>query len=316
MVAAMARRTARPIALLVALLLAGCGAKDPPGQPLFTMNERQIDATLRQLHRSEPDLTQRVLTLARRNLGQPYEIYLLGEAPFETIDPQPVYCLDRSDCVVFTEHTLAMALSEDFPTFLAMLQRIRYRDGRIGVVTRNHYTEADWNRANAWLLTEVTEQVGGERTRRYPLRVDRAKFLRERYALEVDAPVETIEEPFIAHGDIPAVKRRLRAGDVVNFVRGREGSFWVGHVGIISVADGDDVRIIHSAGPAVREQSIDEFLEPPERPVGGGFKFQRLTADPWGALRAIDGPDAPRVIVPAGSPITFDAYVRSLGFAR
>ena len=87
---------------------------------------------------TEPDLRKRILHLARKNIGQPYELYLLGEMPFEPYDPQPIYCLGKSDCLVFTEHTYAMALSHNWPSFMRMLQRIRYRDGHLGVATRNH----------------------------------------------------------------------------------------------------------------------------------------------------------------------------------
>src|SRR5687767_7289935 len=96
-------------------------------KPLYQFSEREVDAYLRHLSATEPDLRKRIIHLARKNLAQPYELYLLGEAPFEQTDPQPIYCLDRSDCVVFAEHTLAMALSKDFPSFMSMLQRIRYK---------------------------------------------------------------------------------------------------------------------------------------------------------------------------------------------
>jgi hypothetical protein len=42
-----------------------------------------------------------------------------------------------------------------------MLQRIRYRDGVIGVATRNHYTEMDWNVANRWLVTDISADLAG-----------------------------------------------------------------------------------------------------------------------------------------------------------
>ena len=130
-------------------------------KPLYKFTEAEVDLYLRYLQASEPDLRRRIVHLARKNIGQPYELYLLGEMPFEPYDPQPLYCLGKSDCVVFTEHTYAMALSDDWPSFMTMLQRIRYRDGQIGVATRNHYTEADWNVSNGWLVHDITSRVGG-----------------------------------------------------------------------------------------------------------------------------------------------------------
>src|SRR5687768_14072036 len=180
--------------------------------PLYEFTEADVDRFLRQLQQDEPDLRRRIVTLARKNIGQPYELYLLGESPFETIDPQPVYCLGKSDCVVFAEHTLAMALTDGWPAFLTMLQRIRYDRGAIGVLTRNHYTEADWNGNNAWLVRDVTDEMGGPNVIRFRQGVNRAKFFRDRYKLDTSMPVQTIDESFIPYEHVGSVKHVLRDG--------------------------------------------------------------------------------------------------------
>ena len=131
-------------------------------KPLYKFTEAEVDKYLKFLSATEPDLRKRIVHLARKNIGQPYELYLLGEMPFEPYDPQPIYCLGKSDCLVFTEHTYAMALSHNWPSFMKMLQRIRYRDGQLGVATRNHYTEADWNISNGWLVEDITAKLAGD----------------------------------------------------------------------------------------------------------------------------------------------------------
>ena len=118
-------------------------------KPLYQFNETETGFYLGHLQATEPDLRKRIVHLARKNIGQPYDIYLLGELPFETYDPQPIYCLTKSDCLVFTEHVYAMALSRDWTGFMRLLQRIRYRDGRLGVATRNHYTEVNCDSYNS-----------------------------------------------------------------------------------------------------------------------------------------------------------------------
>src|SRR6476620_922622 len=99
-------------------------------KPLYKCSEAEVDQYLKFLSATEPDLRKRIVHLARKNIGQPYELFLLGEMPFEPYDPQPIYCLGKSDCLVFSEHTYAMALSHDWPGFMRLLQRIRYRDGQ------------------------------------------------------------------------------------------------------------------------------------------------------------------------------------------
>ena len=289
-------------------------------KPLYEFTAREVDVYLKHLHASEPNLRARIVHLARKNIDQPYELYLLGEAPFETVDAQPIYCLDKSDCVVFAEHTLAMALSDSWPSFMSMLQRIRYKDGQIGVVTRNHYTEADWNRNNTWLAHDVTDEIGGESVVRFSQKVDRAKFLKGRYKLEEPIAIETIEESFIPYERIDSVKSRLRDGDVVNFVTGREGGYWVGHVGLVARGPDGAVHLIHSAEPKVREEPIEAYIARATRDAAEkdaakkarfrGFKFLRLSDDPVTNLRTVDGTAAPRVTTPPGA-MTWEKYLQS-----
>ncbi len=288
-------------------------------KPLYEFTEAEVDAYLQYLSATEPDLRKRIVHLARKNLGQPYEIYLLGEMPFEHYDPQPLYCLTKSDCLVFSEHTYAMALGNDWRSFMAWLQRIRYRDGKIGVVTRNHYTEADWNPSNRWLVEDITEELAGERAVNFQQRIDRAKFFKKRYQLDVALPVEDHRDVFLRAEDIDLAKPHLQDGDFVNIVRGTVGkqskpnatfggSAWVGHVGLVVHGADGTVNLIHSTKPAVREEPIDTYIQrsldqaakaaDETKPRLLGFKFLRLTENPLANLQEIDGPDAPRVTLP------------------
>jgi hypothetical protein len=281
---------------------------------------------LKHLSATEPDLRKRILHLARKNIGQPYELYLLGEMPFEPYDPQPIYCLDKSDCVVFAEHTYAMALSRNWPSFMRMLQRIRYRDGRLGVATRNHYTEADWNVSNAWLVDDITAQLAGDEAVKFKQTIDRSKFLKNRYRLDVNIPVEKHENIYLPYELIDRAKGQLQDGDFVNVVRATKkpgapeneifgGSAFVGHVGLIAHGPKGEVHMIHSAEPRVREEPLDEYIarslrDKDTRDAAGkprlvGFKFLRLRDEPLEKLRKIDGPEAPRVTLPSGDEAKF-----------
>ncbi|MEA2078026.1 MAG: hypothetical protein U9O95_08425, partial [Candidatus Marinimicrobia bacterium] len=122
-----------PLIILILILLIGCETPLPElspidkvtadtldinaeylrellAKPLYEFNEKDVDTYLPYLQYTIPDLRERMKHLARKNLGQAYEIYLLGEYPVEIYDRQPLYILDKSDCVVFTEHILAMAM--------------------------------------------------------------------------------------------------------------------------------------------------------------------------------------------------------------
>lgn len=295
-------------------------------RPFYKFTEAEVDLYLRYLQASEPNLRSRVVKLARKNIGQPYELYLLGEMPFEVYDPQPLYCLAKSDCVVFSEHTYAMALTRDWPSFMAMLQRIRYRDGRIGVATRNHYTEADWNISNRWLVRDVTAEIAGKTAVKFQQQIDRARFLKDRYGLVTEIPVEIHDDVYLPYGELTRTKNQLQDGDFVNVVRGitsqndenREtfgSSAFVGHVGLIATAPDGTVDFIHSSEPKVREEPLVDYIarsntDRPERmkngkPVLLGFKFLRLEENPLANLQEFDGADAPRVTLPGGGQAKF-----------
>jgi hypothetical protein len=300
-------------------------------KPLYKCNESEVDTYLKFLSVTEPDLRKRILTIARKNIGQPYELYLLGEMPFEPYDPQPIYCLGKSDCLVFTEHTYAMALSHNWPSFMMMLQRIRYRDGHMGVATRNHYTEADWNISNNWLVEDITKELAGDAAKMFSEKIDRSKFLKNRYGLTVSVPVENHEDEYLPYEKIDLARSQLQDGDFVNIVRATVkknnsvqneifgGSAFVGHVGLIGHGPDGVVHLIHSTEPKVREEPIDDYIKRATKDLAEkdnagkprlvGFKFLRLREEPLKNLQKVDGPDAPKVTLPNGQGAAFDGAI-------
>lgn len=304
-------------------------------KPLYRFTEQEVDRYLRYLHEVEPDLRARVQHLARKMVGQPYKIFLLGEFPFELYDPEPLYSLRQSDCLVFAEHMYAMALARDWSSFIALLQRIRYRDGRIGMLTRNHYTEADWVVNNSWLVEDLSSELVGDRAVPVTSVIDRARFFR-RFGLGQDIPPQELSWSYIPYELVPEIADRLQPGDFVNIVRGNEDGLYVGHVGLITRGQDGTVYLLHSTSPRVVEEPLlDLCREAPARraaaekenarivarnreiqahndrvrqtgkgkekpllrprPYFYGFRFYRLRPDALEELRRRDGPDAPRV---------------------
>ena len=225
----------------------------------------------------------------------------------------PVWRHDRSDCVTFVEHILAYTLADNLRDAVRFLQRIRYALGHISVRTRNHYTEADWNVNNNWLCEDITEAVGGEAVQQYPLKIDRARFFRDRYQLETGDPIQQSQVTYIPLAAMAAAQSMLRDGDIVNFVYGHVQARWVGHVGIVVIDEGTP-SFLHSQSPEVRLETVDDAMARMTAGEGRlkGFKFLRVREDALQRLRAIDGDDAPRVTVPAESPVSWAAYLQRL----
>lgn len=270
-------------------------ADDLASHRLYTFSEAELDRYLRTIRDLKPELTRRIVHLGRQNLGQPYEIYLLGEFPYEFYDPDPIYCLSRSDCLTFCEHVYAMALSHDWWSFLRTLQRIRYRDGIIGMLSRNHYTIADWNRNNAFLLEDLTTRLGNGRVCAPLEQVCRRARFFAKFGIGQDIPDEPISAHYIPKENLPHVLHELRDGDFVNIIRGNDESQWCGHTGMIAVGDNGTVNLLHSARPAVREQPLIGYLTGDRRCLG--IKILRLRAGAEEIVESVlaTSPDATEV---------------------
>lgn len=258
-------------------------------KPLYQMQPPEAGRYIAWEHDHEPDLRKRIAAIARKNIGQPYRLNLLGEFPYQVHDELPMFSLDHSDCTVFVEHTYAMALSQSWDEFFWMLQRIRYRDGIIGVATRNHYTELDWNVANRWLVTDVSAQLAGPDGPGYTMTVDRAAFLKTRHHTEADIPVETGRQAYVPKARAAALASQLREGDYVNVVSLLpDGKTMVTHVGLVVLGPDGERHFLHSSEPAVREETFASYIartearEARNREAGKngstllGFKFLRL----------------------------------------
>jgi len=242
---------------------------------LYRLSESELVVYLQQLSQTEPDLLRRVVLLARRNIGQPYKLGLLGEGGLEPYDRDSLYCLSASDCVTFVEHTYAMALAHDWTSFQDTLQRIRYKDGKIGFATRNHFTEVDWNPNNAWLFDDITNSLPGIAPMH--VRVDRAAFFRER-GLTLDVPHEDYRGYYVPKAALTPVLPLIRDADVVEIVRGDDESQYISHMGLIVHSDRGAVMLLHSGDPAVREEPLSEYVMRSKKVLG--MKVLRAKAIP------------------------------------
>lgn len=296
----------RLVPLLLVAALSGCATPPAPMAPvapkplsdeqllhkqIYQMSPAEAGRYISYIHQAEPDLRKRIAAIGRQNIGQRYKLNLLGEFPYQIHDTLPMFSLEESDCVVFAEHTYAMALSNSWEEFFWMLQRIRYKDGVVGVATRNHYTEVDWNINNGWLVTDISAQLAGADGPSYPLTVDRARFLKTRHHTDSNFAVQSSREAYVPAETVAAVVGQLRDGDFVNVISTRNGGYWASHVGLVVTGADGRRNFLNSAEPQVREESFDAFIartrarEERNAAAGkpgqklAGFKFLRLNDD-------------------------------------
>jgi hypothetical protein len=236
--------------------------------PLYTFNEAEVDVYLRYLAKAEPDPINRVVHLARKNIGQPYDIYLLGEAPYEMYDPDPMYCLNKSDCVTFVEHMYAMGLSDNWTSFFNLLQRLRYKDGKVGMLTRNHESVADWEPNNAWLFDDISTSIGDAK-QSVPLHLvwRPSKFFAQ-FGIGQDMKDVVRDSTYIPRQNIPNILKDLRQGDLIHIVRGNEKVQSVTHFGMMTSGSKGEVNFLNSRSPRVIEETLMDYLTHNKKVMG------------------------------------------------
>ena len=169
---------------------------------------------------------ERIEFLSAQFLGIPYgESTLIGDAntpELLTIN------LEAVDCFTYLDYVEAMRRSDNFASFKEMLRMVRYRGGKVGYKTRNHFF-TDWIQENS-RLKDVTAKIGGEHSRTVH------KMLNDRgdgtYFLAGISPTER-DITYIPGKAIDSdVIRRLRTGDYVG-IFSRARGLDVSHVGIL-----------------------------------------------------------------------------------
>ncbi len=227
-------------------------------------------------------------------LGVPYENGPLGEGAGNDPDPDPRVDFAKADCVTYLEQSLALALAP--PTggaeFLDVLDAIRYRNGVVGFVDRNHYMVTDWIPGNESLLEDVTAAVAEGLIVPITRKIDRAKFLRD----QGESPRDGIDDAREVTIDVVP---REAARDVVSSLRSGDLVFWVGkaetifvvHTGLF-VRDEHGEAIFRHASSKAGSVLDESFLDYAERAgFTKGFLVLRLRDE---ATATPTGPRLPR----------------------
>lgn len=234
-----------------------------PDRQLYEMLSAEIDALLRQVLAGNMDVNARIAYFSEKGKGTPYVIFCLGEGPMAKYDRDPLIDFSRADCMTFCEQILALAISGDYAEMFDNLQRIRYRDGIIDMLTRNHYTIADWLPANAWLLTDATAAVGGELCAEMTKTIDRAAHLRAMGVPDselISIRPQTMTVKYIPAKHLSAVKTNLNGGEVVSIVTNKPGVFSA-HMGFIIRDRYGNVLFRHGSSQRATMQVVDEFYD-------------------------------------------------------
>ncbi len=204
-------------------------------------------------------LPELVVEMGERFLGAPYSPDTLErEGPEEL-----VVNLRAFDCVTFMENAIVLAGlisagKTGFADYLAALERIRYRRGRLdGYASRLHYF-TDWlyDNERKGIVRDITRAIGGvpfrkafyyitDRREDHAALRDPATFRRLRL---IEATCTRRPRFYIPKADLIGTVREIAGGDIIAITTDKKG-IDVSHTGL-AVRLGEELRLLHASSAA------------------------------------------------------------------
>jgi hypothetical protein len=217
------------------------------------------------------DIVQRI---GERFVGTSYVGGLLDASEEEVL----VVDLDEFDCVLFVESVLSMAQGvaagdTTFDGFVARLERLRYRDGRLdGYCSRLHYF-SEWIHDNEekGLVHNVTLALGGLRAAGD---LDFMSANRDLYARfveddslylgirQMEASIASLDRWYIPQERIRSIYPLLQSGDIIAIATTVEG-LDVSHSGFAYERPDGNVGLLHastSSGVTIDDDLADYVI--------------------------------------------------------
>ncbi|NOQ42142.1 MAG: DUF1460 domain-containing protein [Desulfuromusa sp.] len=236
------------------VVLSSCSAPRKKPIDLGDWNRIKIEYLLEEA-KDIPDPGDKITFISAAFLKTPYlASTLIGSS--ETTEVL-VLRLDGVDCFTFLDYIEALRRADDFDEFEQALRQVRYRNGRVTFLDRNHFFST-WGNALFAPLRDVTGQVGG----RSVLRVDKKLNKKADGALYLPGyPVRKQVIAFIPPEAIDeSVLARLQSGDYVGIYSPYPG-LDVSHTGIV-VKKGEKTFLRHASSRFWRKRVVDEELLP------------------------------------------------------
>ncbi|KAA3619963.1 MAG: DUF1460 domain-containing protein [Calditrichaeota bacterium] len=231
---------------------------------LDELTAADFDTLLQNQQNLPAKLGSKIQMLSEKGKGAPYEIFLLGEGPSAKYDKDPLMDFARFDCMTFCEHVLAASISDSYSKMFENLKRIRYKNGEIHYLSRNHYTIADWLPNNHWLLKDVTTEVGGSSCAKMTKIIDRKSFFKSNGVVEDDlqniTQPETLTVDYIPAVMLSKIKNNLHGGEIVSIVTSYPAIISA-HMGIIVRDSYGNLLFRHASSSRANRAVVDEFFD-------------------------------------------------------
>ena len=237
------------------------------GQPVKKFNQMtyaEIDELIRQTAKTSMTVNEKMNYFSAYFLGVPYNIHCVGDGPYALYEPWPLVNFKETNCMAFCEHVLALAISDNWNNFFNNLQQIRYRDGLIGMKTRNHYTMADWLPENSWLLEDVSTKVGESYTKTVTRTISHRQFFADKGISDTTytLPDRTLSIDYIPLDDCFNVINKLETGDILSLIFAKLDNIFSAHlVMVVDAGNGMLIRESSNSKMTTFDTPIKEWIE-------------------------------------------------------
>lgn len=196
---------------------------------------------------NETSIQKRLDLISKIFVGFPYgKGGPLGEGENGRFDQDPLYRFDAFDCTTYVETIMSLALARDVNEFEVHQDKIRYEDGIVDYLKRNHFTDLQWipNNIENGYMNEFTYNVvspsevkiaealinfpGWLRSHKIGQIIvpnapeERQSRLEELHSLASSYPTSVARVPYVEISKIlakPTILNKIPSGAVVNFVR-------------------------------------------------------------------------------------------------
>lgn len=147
---------------------------------------------------SQESLTERINLFSRSFLDLPYgKGGPLGEGEEGRYDQDPLYRFDTFDCTTFVETVVALAITRQVDDFEIKMNDIRYENGEVDYLKRNHFPSLQWipNNIRNGILSEINHLVLPASQRKIAQAViNLPGWLRAIKIDEIKVPLASLEE--------------------------------------------------------------------------------------------------------------------------
>lgn len=233
-------------------------------EKIFEMTNFQIDALLTETSEKNLNITDRMELFSSLFLEMPYNLTCSGDGPYALYETEPLVNFKETNCMVYCEHVLALSISDSWDNFFNNLQQIRYKNGIIGMRTRNHYTMADWLPENDWILEDVSRVIAGEGTKKVTREISHKSFFEGKGIsdLRYIKPDRRVTIDYISFETLKEVKKRIKHGDIFALLFAKLENIFSAHMLMTYWIDGElVVRESAMSRKTTFDTPFDEWVE-------------------------------------------------------